>query len=136
MGIFLKVKMVDTNYIKSTPGLLMILEIIGWAVAIGCGAGVLNLKEGWQAYIFSAACITLILTVILYFVIICQKLSDDRLLLGALFLCAVLMIVAVVLICVYDGKAFFNTRNVAIVAIIMTTVLIVLQILIKLGLVK
>merc|ERR1712168_92619 len=108
MGIFLKVKMVDTNYIKSTPGLLMILEIIGCAVAIGCGADVLNLKEGWQAYVFSAACITLILTVILSFVIICQKLSDDRLLLGALFLCAVLMIIAAVLICVYIGKDFFN----------------------------
>jgi len=128
--------MVDTNFIKSTPGLLMILEIVGCCIAIGCGAGVFNLKDEYQAYLLSAACITLIIVVILYFIIICQKLSDDKLLLGGLFLCAILMIIAVVLICVYDGRAFFNARNVAFVAIIMTTILLIVHILVKLGFVK
>jgi len=128
--------MVDVDYIKSTQGLLMILEIIGCCVGIGCGASAFNLKEGWEAYVFSAVCITLILVVVFLFIIVCQKLTDDKIFLGALFLCAILLIIAVVLLCVYDGKRFFNVRNVAIVAIILTTILIVMHILVKLGFVK
>merc|ERR1712168_402287 len=127
--------MADVNFIKSTPGLLMILEMVGAIVAIACGATAkLHEAQEWNQYIFSASCITLILIFILFLVIVLQKLWDEKLALGCLFLCAVLMIVAVVLI--FVKSPFINSTAVAYVITMLTTVLLIVHILVKLGFVK
>merc|ERR1712168_345414 len=114
-----------------TPGLLMLLEIAFCAIGVGCAADAFNLEVDWQAYIFSAVCISLIISTVLFLMTLFNKLSDDRMLLGGLFLCAILMIIAVVII----GVKFkwFSVGNVAIVAIILAMVILILQILTKLG---
>lgn len=131
--------MADVNFIKSTPGLLMILEMVGAIVAIACGASAyfteVSSGNEWKTYIFSASCITLIIIFILFVVIVLQKLWDEKMLLGALFLCTLIMIVAVVLIFVKSNN-FINTENVAFVMTILTTILLIVHILVKLGLVK
>jgi len=127
--------MADVNFIKSTPGLLMILEMIGAIVAIACGASK-NFPKGdeYYQYIFSASCITLIIIFILFLLIVLQKLADEKMLLGGLFLCAVIMIVAVVLIFVHTK--IIDATFIALVMTILTTILLIVHILIKLGFVK
>merc|ERR1712142_1144928 len=104
------------------------------AVGVGCGADAFSLEVDIYAYIFSAACITLIISTVLFLMALFNKLSDDKILLGGLFLCAILMIVAVVIIAAKTN--FFGVGTVAIVAILIATVILILQILTKLGFVN
>jgi len=129
--------MVDTNFVKSQPGLLMLLSIVGCSVAIGCicaSSRVNYENKPEHSYILAAPCVTLAFMVIFFIIILIEKLSDQRLLLGALFLCGVLMIIDVILVA--TSLNFFDVLNVACAAIIITTIIIVVLILVKLGLIK
>jgi len=126
----------DTNFIKSTNGILMLFDVVASAVGIGllnCNAGI-SVEKGWGAYILSALVITLILALIFYILLVLQKLPDDKMMFGFLFLCGVLMIIAIVGLAI--TIKFFNCLNAAIVLMIMITASLIIQLLMKLGLLK
>jgi len=129
--------MADLSYFKSPPAVLMLIDIICCLVAIGCGAS----KEGFdlkgndnQAYIFAAACITLIIVLVMLVLGFLGKLSDDRVSLVALIVCVVLMIIAVGFI-LYERK-YLEPIYMAYIAVCIATAVLVFQTLLKLGMVK
>lgn len=128
----------DTNFIKSTNGILMLFDVVASAVGIGllnCKTGYPgSLEKGWGAYILSALVITLILALIFYILLVLQKLPDDKMMFGFFFLCGVLMIIAIVGFAIDSN--FFNCMNAAGVLMIMITASLIIQLLMKLGLLK
>jgi len=116
----------------------MLLDIVMCIIAVGCMAGddLLRLaveQSSYFQYFMAAACVTLVICAIVYFLVLCGKLTDKKWLLGPLFLCAILMIVAVIIMFV---KKIINVVSVVVLCILITAIILVVQILMELGFVQ
>jgi len=123
---------IDVNFAKSTNGILLLFSIVSSAVCIGLlGDGTaVDVKRGYGTYLLIACCLSLVITVAIYAATLLKKI-DVKLLLGGLFLGALLNITAFVVGGIYNGR--WEKIHVVLTAQELTSAALVVLILIQLG---
>lgn len=123
---------VDVIYAKSTNGILLLFTIVSSAVCIGLlGDGTaVSIKRGYGLFLLVACCASLLLSFGLYAATLFKKI-DSKLLLGGLFLMALLNITAFIVGGIYNNR--FEKIQVALTAMELSSAAMMILILITLG---
>lgn len=123
---------VDVNFAKSTNGILLLFTIVASAVCIGLlGDGTaVDIRRGYGVYLLIACCLSLVITIVLYALILLKKINV-KLLLGGLFLGALLNITAFIVGGIYNNR--FEKIHVVLTTQELASAALVILILIQLG---